>query len=48
MMKQPEKQPLRHGDLHDPKLPVIHGTATSGLCQQQIHPAPIPQLPPEK
>ena len=27
-MEHPEKTPQRHGELHDPKLPVIHGSTT--------------------
>lgn len=41
-MEKRDPQPERHSDLHDPKLPQIHGTR-EGLCLQQTHPAPIPQ-----
>lgn len=47
-MEQEKKPPLRHSDLHDPKLPVIHGGIPTGQGPRQIHPAPIPQLPPEE
>lgn len=42
-MEHPEKVPQRHGELHDPKLPVIHGGATGNRAEQRAHPSPIPQ-----
>ena len=41
-MEHPEKAPQRHGELHDPKLPVIHGGATGNRAEQRAHPSPIP------
>lgn len=40
-----QKAPQRHGELHDPKLPVVHGGSFVGQAQKQVHPAPIPELP---
>ena len=42
-MEHPEKAPQRLGELHDPKLPVIHGGATGNRAEQRAHPSPIPQ-----
>lgn len=42
-MEHPEKAPQRHSELHDPKLPVIHGGASGNLAEQHTRPSPIPQ-----
>lgn len=47
-MKEKKEGPSHsHSELHDPKLPVIHGTHALGQLEQQIHSAPIPQPPHE-
>lgn len=40
-MEQERPAPQRHGDLHDPKLPVING----GHTAPRVNPAPIPPQP---
>lgn len=40
-MEEEKTAPKRHGDLHDPKLPVING----GHSIQRVNPAPIPPQP---
>lgn len=42
-MEHPQKQPLHHGELRDPKLPVIHGGVQGNRAEQRVCPAPIPQ-----
>ncbi len=42
-MEKPKKlpeQPERSYDVHDPKLPVIHGTAPHNLAQDHMNPRP--------
>lgn len=43
MDRKKELQPGSHGELRDPKLPVVHGTDGGNAALQQIHSAPIPQ-----
>ncbi len=43
MAEHPQKQPERHSELHDPKLPVIHGGATGNRAEQLRRPSPIPE-----
>lgn len=31
-MEHPEKAPTRHSELHDPKLPIIHGEMKEQHC----------------
>lgn len=42
-MEHPQKPPLRHSDLHDPKLPSVHGQQSGNRAEQRVCPAPIPQ-----
>ena len=42
-MEHPQKPPLRHSDLHDQKLPSVHGQQSGNRAEQRICPAPIPQ-----
>ena len=42
-MEHPQKPPLRHGDLHDPKLPAIHGGPSGNRAEQHVCPSPVPQ-----
>lgn len=37
-MEHPKNPPERHGDLHDPKLPQIHGAAVGNRMQQRGKP----------
>lgn len=39
-MEKPTKQPQRHEDLHDPKLPIIHGQTQGNRAQQRVCPSP--------
>ena len=42
-MEKPNKQPQRHDDLHDPKLPVVHGKSIGNRAEMRTCPAPISQ-----
>lgn len=42
-MERQKKPPERYFDLHDPKLPAIHGTASGNRAENHIYPAPIPR-----
>ncbi len=42
-MEKPSKQPQRHDDLHDPKLPVIHGQSVGNRAEAKNCPSPICQ-----
>lgn len=42
-MEQPKKTPEQHGDIRDPKLPVIHGNTLGNRAEQRLCPAPVPQ-----
>ena len=42
-MEHPQKPPLRHGDLHDPKLPAIRGGPARNRAEQHVCPSPVPQ-----
>ena len=46
-MEQANKAPARHSELHDPKLPQIHGSYPVDLSISRLRPAPIP-LPPKE
>ncbi len=38
-----KKQPERHSELYDPKLPVIHAQRIGNRAEQHICPSPINQ-----
>ena len=41
--ERPERLPREHGELHDPKLPSVHGQQSGNRAEQRVCPAPIPQ-----
>lgn len=40
LMERPKKTPQQHGDIRDPKLPVIHGDVAN-RAEQRVCPAPV-------
>ena len=46
-MERPQKAPTHHGDVKDPKLPVIHGQSAwdRGMAHACPAPLPLPQEP---
>lgn len=41
-MERRKTSPERHSELHDPKLPVIHGTVPGNRAEEHVCPAPVP------
>lgn len=41
-MEHPKK-PERYSNLHDPKLPVIHGHDCGNRAESRVRPSPRPQ-----